>query len=168
MRGLGICVAFAIALSLLVTPEVEAARWGKIYVLKKRPPMRIRSMSSLLRKYSSKHVWPRKNDKKKWQLDFVAFFKQAPRDFEVKVRFFDITESKRFVAGDSIYLSKKGERILVSDMVLEKPKFRVNRRYSMIIINARTKYVLAKTKFWLRGKAETYSGRVVFSDKEAR
>jgi hypothetical protein len=153
---------------LITAPKpAEAGRSGRIYLLKKRPPPRLRSIGGFLRKYHTTKIWPDKRNKKEWRFEFMAFFKRKHNDLEVKVRFYDITSGKKFIAGDSIFLAKRGQKILASDMVLEKPRFQPNRKYLMYIVTAR-KVLLAQTKFWLRGKTETYSGRVTFSEKEAR
>ena len=154
------------------TAPVEARGLrGRIVITKRKPPFRFRGrghMMRFLRKYRVKHLWPRKTNKKQWKFEFMAFFKRATRDVQVKVKFFDITSApKRFLAGDSIYLSSRKQKILSSNMVLEKPRFQVNRKIQMYITNSRN-VVLAKTRFWLRGKGERYSGRVTFSDKEAK
>ena len=51
--------------------------------------------------------------------------------------------------------------------MLEKPRFNINRKYMMYITDARG-VSLAHTTFWLRGKGPRYSGRVTFSDEEAK
>ena len=165
---------------------------GKIIVVKRRAPMKFRSDGQFIRFLKvnkTKHVWPAapacpKGQKacggkciakkaachagsKRWKIRFFAFFKRKFNDVEVKVKFFDITEGKRFIAGDSIYLGSRGQPILASYMDLEAPPFAVNRKYAMYITTGRNN-LLASTQFWLRGKKETYSGKVTFSDDEAK
>ena len=160
------------AVTLCHAPPAEAGRRGKIYVLKKRLPFRIRSRGALLRfigKHRTKHLWPLKKDKKKWKLEFFAFFKRKVNDREVKVRFYDVTHgkiNKVFIEGDSIYLDKRGQRELASSFTLERGRFKINQKIMMYIVDARRR-LLSSTIFWLRGKGEVYSGRVTFSEKEA-
>ena len=170
-----ICIlSFGVILAALsVTPrEAVAGRRGNIYILKKRLPFHLRSRSALLRfvgKYRTKHVWPIKKDKKKWHLEFFAFFRRKVDDREVKVRFYDVTygrSNKVFIEGDSIYLQKRGQRELASSFTLERGRFKINRKIMMYIVDARRR-LLASTVFWLRGKGEVFSGRVTFSDKDA-
>ncbi len=165
--------ACLIGTTLCLAPApVEAGRRGQIYVLKKRLPFRLRSRRALLRfigKHRTKHLWPQKKDKKKWQLEFFAFFRRKVNDREVKVRFYDITHGKTnkvFIEGDSIYLDKRGQRELASSFTLERGRFKINRKILMYIVDAH-RHLLSQATFWLRGKGEVYSGRVTFSDKEA-
>jgi hypothetical protein len=84
------------------------------------------------------------------------------------VKFFDITpgSGQRFVAGDEQYTREKGSRVFASNIRLAKPEFEVNHRYMMTLESGRR--VLARTNFWLRGKGPNYTGRVEFSDEEAK
>ena len=150
--------------------RVHRAFRGKVVLLKKRPPASFRSdgaFVSFLRAHDAKHIWPQDKKEKAWNLEFFAFFKRPSNDVEVKVSFYDVTELRKLIESDSIYLAQRGEMILASNIVLQKPRFRINRKYAMYITTAHG-YELASTTFWLRGKAEVYSGRVTFSDEEAR
>ena len=143
---------------------------GKVVLLKKRPPPKFSSDGSFVRFLKAnrrKDIWPADKKETRWKVEFFAFFKRKHTDVEVKIKFFDVTEGKRFIAGDSIFLAQRGQPILSSNIVLEKPRFRVNRKYAMYITDAHNN-MLASATFWLRGKREVYSGRVNFSDDEAR
>lgn len=173
-----LAVLATITLLLLAAAPVDAkgpgrvhrAFRGQIVLLKKRAPMRFRSdgaFASFLRGNRLKHIWPKDKKETQWNLEFFAFFKRASNDVEVKVSFYDITEGRKLIDSDSIYLAQRGEMILASNIVLQKPRFRINRKYAMYVTTAHGQ-MLAATMFWLRGKAEVYSGRVTFSDDEAR
>ena len=62
---------------------------------------------------------------------------------------------------------QRGQSILASSVTLKRERFGVNRQIQMVVQTPRGK-VLSTAKFWLRGKGEVYSGRVTFSDEEAR
>lgn len=167
-------VLLAIALLPMSTgaenTKVERTFRGKIVVLKKRPPMSFPSQAAwikFLRSNKMDHIWPDKDNQKQWKFEFMAFFNGKLNDVEVNVKFYDVTEEKKFIAADSYYLDR-GQTIFASNMVLEQPRFEVNRKYQMFILSARTSKVLASTIFWLRGKGEVYSGRVTFSDEDTR
>lgn len=150
--------------------RVHSAFRGRIVLLKKRPPSSFASdgaFAGFLRAHDVKHVWPRDKKEQAWNLEFFAFLKRSSNDVEVKVSFYDITETRKLIDSDAIYLSQRGEMILASNIVLQKPRFRINRKYAMYITTAQGNQ-LATTTFWLRGKPEVYSGRVTFSDEEAR
>ena len=73
---------------------------------------------------------------------------------------------KKFVAGDAQYTRERGSRIFSSSIVLGKPEFDVRKHY-MMTIETRGR-VIAMTQFWLLGKGEQHSGKVEFSDAEAK
>jgi hypothetical protein len=167
----------AILLALPAPREAEARRSaverryaGKVVLLKKRPPMRFSSQSAwirFLRVNKMKYVWPKNKQKsEKWKFEFMAFFRRPLNDVEVKVRFTDVTDVKKFIAQDSFYLDR-GMTIFASNIEVERPPFAVNRKYLMQISSARGT-PLASTTFWLRGIGEVYSGRVTFTEEEAR
>jgi hypothetical protein len=68
--------------------------------------------------------------------------------------------------GDPQYTREKGSRIFGSSIILAKPEFDVRKHY-MMTIESRGR-VLASTQFWLLGKGANYSGKVEFSDADAR
>jgi hypothetical protein len=141
----------------------------KVIVFTKRAPMRFASASHWVRFMNAnrkQHLWPEKNNKKEWRFEWMAFWAQPLNDLEVTVKFYDITDPvKKLIAGDSFYLEKKGQRIYASNMMLNRPRFEVNRKYEMRVLSRQR--VLASTTFWLRGEKERYSGKVTFTDQEA-
>lgn len=144
---------------------------GQIVITKKRPPARFKSQGrfvSWLRRNRTRHVGSRRQTKKSWKFEFMAFFRQKLDDLEVKIRFFDITEGKKFIAADTFYIPNRGQRVLASNMQLEKPRFAVNRKYLMEVISPRRGLLLARTTFYLIGQQERYSGKVTFTEEEAR
>jgi hypothetical protein len=143
---------------------------GRIVIMLKRAPARFANPSSFIRFLQAnrkQHIWPDKNNKKEWRFEFMAFYARPLNDLEVTVKFYDVTEGKKFVAADTFYTPQKGQRILASSMTLNKPRFEVNRKYQMYVLSAR-QAVLASTEFWLRGEKEHYSGRVTFTDDETK
>jgi hypothetical protein len=171
--GLLICVAF---LSMSARPS-EAAKpedvfKGKIIITKNRLPMKFSSQGafiSALQKGKIDKIWPseEKGETGKWNLEYIAFFAQPLDDSEIQVKFYDITGGeKKYVAGDPQMTRERGSRIFGASIELAKPEFDVRKHYMMTIENrGRT---LATTTFWLLGKGANYSGKVEFSDAEAK
>ncbi|MFH1131537.1 MAG: hypothetical protein V1754_09385 [Pseudomonadota bacterium] len=169
---------FALAV-LLSSSEVGQARdrmvedvfAGEVIILARRAPSKIGSRGAFIKflKGNRKNdVWSARDDRKKWRVEFMAFFENPLNDVEVKFRIYDITEGKKYVAGDSFFTPRRGERILASNVLLEADQgFSPNRKYFMQLISGRNK-LLAKTTFWLRGKGEEFTGKVTFSDEEAK
>ena len=163
---------------LLFTARAEAAKpedvfKGRIIITAKRLPTRFGSEGAFLaalRNQSVDKVWPveeKGNDHAIWKIEYIAFFARPLNDNEITLKFWEIAPgAQRFVAGDEQYMREKGSRIFASSIELAKPDFETNKKYSMTI--ERAGRVLARTEFWLRGKGPNYSGKVEFSDEEAK
>jgi len=171
--GLGLVAALLLALA----PPVSAAKpedvfKGKIIITKNRLPLRFSSEGafvSALQKGKIDKIWPseEKGDTGKWNLEYIAFFAQPLDDSEIQVKFYDITAGeKKFVAGDPQMTRERGSRIFGASIELAKPEFDVRKHY-MMTIESRGR-TLATTTFWLLGKGESHSGKVEFSDAEAK
>jgi hypothetical protein len=144
---------------------------GRIIITKKRLPLRFSSQAAFVQALQSgktDKIWPTEEDgdKGKWNIEYIAFFERPLDDSEIQVKFYDITAGKKFVAGDPQYTREKGSRIFGSSIELAKPEFDVRKHY-MMTVESRGR-VLATTSFWLLGKGANYSGKVEFTDSEAR
>ena len=115
-------------------------------------------------------VWPTEEkgpEQGTWDIEYIGFFAQPLNDSEIQVKFYDITSGdKRYVAGDPQYTRERGSRVFSSSIQLAKPEFDVRKHY-MMTMESRG-HVIATTSFWLLGKGAQYSGKVEFSDQEAR
>ena len=94
-----------------------------------------------------------------------------PEQFIAEVKFFDITnkaKKPRFVTSDSQYTSKRGERVLFNSIVVEKGEelFHINHKYLMRLESK--KKIIATATFTLRGKGPKYSGKVTFTEEDAK
>lgn len=180
MKSVKWLVVAAVATVLVVSAtETQAGKGlrvpgsirGKVFILSKRPPARFGSggaMVGFLRRHKLTHVWPHKKHKDRWKLEIMAFFRSPLNDIEVQVKFYDVTARRKFRMQDSIYMTGRGQEILATSLELMKDDFEINRHYEMQLVSKRQKRVVAKTRFWLRGKGEVYSGRVEFSDEDAK
>ena len=146
---------------------------GKIIITKNRLPLRFSSAGAFvaaLQKSKTDKIWPTEEkgpEQGTWDLEYVAFFAQPLNDSEIQVKFYDITEgSKRYVAGDPQYTREKGPRIFGSSIQLAKPDFDARKHYLMTVESRQR--TIASTQFWLLGKGANYSGKVEFSDSEAK
>jgi hypothetical protein len=145
---------------------------GKIIITKNRLPMRFSSPGafvSALQKNKIDKIWPTEehgDDKGTWNLEYLAFFARPLDDSEIQVKFYDITQGKKYVAGDPQYTRERGSRIFGSSIELAKPEFDVRKHYEMTIESRGQ--TIATTTFWLLGKGANYSGKVEFSDSEAK
>ena len=144
---------------------------GKIIITKNRLPMKFSSQGafvSALQKGKIDKIWPveEKGDTGKWNIEYIAFFAQPLDDNEIQVKFFDITRREEVRRRRPQYTREKGSRIFGSSIELAKPEFDVRKHY-MMTIESRGR-VIARPRFWLLGKGANYSGKVEFSDDEAK
>ena len=144
---------------------------GRIIITKKRLPMRFSSAGAFIQAVNAgktDKLWPTEEDGEKgsWNVEYIAFFAQPLNDNEIQVKFYDITAGRKYVAGDAQYTNQRGSRIFSSSITLAKPEFDVRKHY-MMTAESRG-HVIATTSFWLLGKGANYSGKVEFSDSEAK
>ena len=172
-KRLGLVLAFLVLASVgsASAAAPEDVFKGKIIITKNRMPLRFSSQGAFvaaLQKNKTDKIWPaeEKGDTGKWNIEYIAFFATPLNDSEIMVKFYDITSGKKFVAGDPQYTREKGSRIFGSSIELAKPEFDVRKHY-MMTIESRGR-VIAMTQFWLLGKGEQHSGKVEFSDAEAK
>ena len=146
---------------------------GRIIITENRLPTRFSSESAFaqtVQRSSIDRVWPAEekgNDHAIWKFEYIAFFARPLNDNEITVKFWEISGGvQRFVRGDEQYTRERGSRIFSASITVEKPDFETNKQYLMTVESGSR--VLAQTKFWLRGKGPKYSGKVEFTDEEAR
>ena len=173
-KRLGLVLAFLVLASVgsASAAAPEDVFKGKIIITKNRLPMKFSSQGafiSALQKGKIDKIWPteEKGETGKWNIEYIAFFAQPLDDSEIQVKFYDITDGgKKFVAGDPQMTRDKGSRIFGASIELAKPEFDIRKHY-MMTIESRSR-TIATTTFWLLGKGANYSGKVEFSDAEAK
>ena len=147
---------------------------GRIILTKERLPTQFPSAGAFIaavRKAQIDRVWPKEEKKNPddtvWFVEYIAFFAKPLNDNEVNLKFWEVGGgSQRFVAGDEQYTRDKNTRVFAANIRLGKPEFEENKKYLMTMESGRR--VIASTTFWLRGKGPNYSGKVEFSDDEAK
>jgi hypothetical protein len=171
--------AVALALgAMLLSSGAQAAKpedvfKGRIIITDSRLPTRFSSEGAFVQaihRASIDKVWPTEekgNDVAVWKFEYIAFFARPLNDNEITVKFWEIgLGSQKFVAGDEQYTRERGSRIFSASITVAKPEFDTNKQYLMTIESGTR--VLAQTRFWLRGKGPKYSGKVEFTDEEAK
>jgi hypothetical protein len=177
MLKLGRALMFVFGTVLFVTAayaaKPEDVFKGRIVIMEGRLPSRFATEGAFVQAIhhaSIDKVWPleeKGNDHAIWKLEYIAFFARPLNDNEITVKFWEIGGgSQRFVAGDEQYTRERGSRIFSASITVAKPEFETNKQYLMTVESG--SHVLAQTKFWLRGKGPTYSGKVEFTDEETK
>jgi hypothetical protein len=159
--------------SVALAAKPEDLFKGRIIITKDRLPTRFSSEGAFvaaIRRAQIDRVWPKEekgNDHAIWVLEYIAFFAAPLNDNEVTLKFWEEAGgSRRYIAGDEQYTSDRKTRVFAANITLGKPEFEENKRYLMTMESRRR--VIASANFWLRGKGANYSGKVEFSDDEAK
>ncbi len=143
---------------------------GKILFSKKRFPTSARSpgaYTAKLKKQRTDKFWENKK-KKEWKVYYAAFFKRTYNDLEVTIKLWDTNGGKKTLGGSfEQYLDRRGERVIISYVTLERQYFGVNKRILMTIEDHRGT-VYAKGYFRIYGEAEKYTGSVSFTEEETK
>ena len=169
--------AVAVA-ALMLVPALADARKpedvfaGKIMIMRSRLPEHFRSAEdfiSQVKRSSLTTLWADKlgENKGKWKFEYIAFFSQPLDDLEVSLRFYDVTGgARRFLAESQTFVSHRGDRMFGSNMTIGAPEFDPNKK--LLITMENRGRVLAQANLIIRGEGPHYSGRVEFTDEEAR
>ena len=141
---------------------------GKIMTSTKRYPLSAKSKDayiSAIKKQSATNFQEDK-EKKQWKIYFAAFLTVPLNDVEYMIKFYDVTSGPQQLLGASeSFNDTRVQKTIVSNIVLEKKSFVVNKTLLMTIEN-RGK-VLASGRFKILGEGEKFTGKVNFSDEEA-
>lgn len=108
-------------------------------------------------------------DKKtgKVQVYYAAFFAQPVNDIQANFVIYDITGGQRVKKGSwEAFLGRKGERALFNSVELDKEDLEMNKKYLFAIEVQRR--IIASGEVILRGEGPKYSGKVEFSEDEAK
>jgi len=120
-----------------------------------------------LKKQRSDKFWENKA-KKQWKIYYAAFFKRKFNDLEVTVKLWDVSSGKKQLGGSfEQYLDKRGERVIISYVLLERKFFGVNKKILMTIEDHRGT-VYASGSFRILGEGEKYTGSVSFTEEETK
>lgn len=159
--------------TLLVSGTAEARKpedifAGRIITAKKDIPRSARSARAYvhkLKKLRTRRFWENET-KHQWKVYFAAFFRRPLNDLEVTITMYDVTRrhEKHMLSTFTQYLGRRGQRALISHVVLQRKFFGVNKEILMVISNHH--HVLASSYFQIRGKAPHYSGNVNFTKAE--
>lgn len=169
-------VAFAIAGAFLpdgAVPHAEAQRLrAQVYVTQARIPRGLseKALVGFARGHQARTMAESSEAEiaqRKWLGNMVVSFNAPPGDLEYHALFYDLTDGSRvFVDDMAIYLNGRDQRTYVQRLNLERPRFRPNRRYELVITVRRAE--VGSTRFETRGEEPRRSGQVDFSVEDTR
>ena len=141
---------------------------GRIMMSVKRYPLSAKSKAAYtaaIRKQSTTKFMENKENQS-WKIYFAAFLKKPLNDVEYVIKFYEVGRGTQQLLGASeAFNDERGQKTIVSNIVLEKKSFGVNKELMMTIENKGQ--VLASGRFKILGEGERFSGKVEFSEEEA-
>jgi hypothetical protein len=170
LTTLGVLAFITFALVAQVRARAAAHLPGQVFITKKHfsqtgQPAR----ASTVRSEEVRMVWPAEeegNEVTKWKVDFVALLDQPLGDYQVELKFWDVTKGgARYVTSRVQLTRDKLARVVVGELGLASPEFERNHRYLMRVDGPRG--ALAEVSFWLRGTPARYDGHVDFGEGDA-
>jgi hypothetical protein len=167
-----LAVSFVLA-ALMISPALAGdpnqVFKGKIMTSTKRYPLSSKSKDAYIasvRKQSGTNFQENK-ETHTWKIYFAAFLKVPLNDVEYMIKFYEIGRGGNQLLGASeAFNDERGQKTIVSNITLEKKSFGVNKELLMTIESKGT--VLASGRFKILGEGEKFSGKVNFSEDEAK
>jgi hypothetical protein len=149
-------------------PVPEDYLKGRIIISDKALPTKwssVGSFVSTLKNLNKGTLW---YDKKSGKLtvQYAAFFAKPVEDVQVNLVLYDITNGAHTQKVSTENFMTRGDRVLFNSVVFDKEDIEGNKKYLMTIEDRRR--VIASGTFILREEGPHYSGKVNFSDEEAK
>ena len=102
----------------------------------------------------------------KLKIEYAAFFAQAVNDVQVDLLIFDITNGANTQMGAAEQFMNRGDRVIFNSVTFDSEDFEMNKKYRLVILSRHRP--IATGEFILRGEGPHYSGKVTFSEEEAK
>ncbi len=141
---------------------------GKLIISDKPFPMHWNSVGSYVSQLKGMNKGTLWYDKKtgKLRLEYAAFFARPVDDVQVQLVIYDVTNGTKEQKTSTENFMHRGDRVLFNTITLDKEDFPMNKKY-LLAIQQRGKTIASGTVI-VRGEAEKYSGKVNFTDEEAK
>lgn len=141
---------------------------GRIIISDKRLPTSWHSVSSYVSQLKAMNKGTLWYDKKsgKLTLQYAAFFARPVNDVQVMLVLYDITHGAHQQKLSTEQFMTKGDRVLFNSVEFDQQDIEGNRKYLMAL--EERGHIIASGTFILRAEGPHYSGRVTFTDDEAK
>lgn len=166
---LGLLMLAGSAGTALAGPVPEDLLKGQVIISDSSLPTRWTSAAAYAAQLKKMHKKSLTYDKKtgKVQVYYAAFFEKAVNDVQVNFVIYDITGGAKARKGAwEAFLGGKGQRVLFNSVELDKEDLEMNKQYRFVIESKGKPIAYADVK--LLGEAPKYSGKVEFSEEEAK
>ena len=170
LRWLALCViALALAPGLvLAKTNPEDMLKGKVIISEKPIPRKWSSVGSYVAQLKALNKTTFWYDKKtgKVTVQYAAFFAQPVNDVQVNLVVYDITGGAHTQKVSSENFMNRGDRVIFNSVTLDAQDMEGNKKYLFAIEYGHR--VIASSTIILRVEQEKYSGKVSFSEDEAK
>ena len=141
---------------------------GRIIISDKRLPMKWTSVPAYVGQLKGLNKTTLWYDKKtnKLKLEYAAFFAKPVNDVQVDLVIYDITNGVSTRKTSTEQFMNRGERVLFNSVTFDNEDFEMNKKYKFVIESRHA--AIAWGEFILRGEGPHYSGKVTFSEDEAK
>jgi hypothetical protein len=173
MRIVARAVVFLAAIAVVTgvpgaLAEVASRYAGQVILFDARPPSQWRTdgiFHAFVRQHRTNRIVAREDGN--WSLEYMAFFRNPVGDREVQVLFYDVHEAERYISSYSLYLQDPRDRVVGGSARLDRPDFRPN-RYYRVIVTSRQRTIAELERFALIGDEPERTGRVDFTVEDTR
>jgi hypothetical protein len=144
---------------------------GRVVVSDKSFPLESKSPQAYIAsvKKQSKDRFMEDKEKGQWKIYYAAFFKKPLNDLEVKCTVYDVTDgSQRFIDSWDEYLAERNQRVIIGNVKLKRQDGKVNPNSKIMIVMESHGSIVATASFYIIGEAKKFSGKVEFSEDEAK
>lgn len=149
-------------------PMPEDLLKGKVIISDQRIPLKWSSAGAYAAQLKGLNKGALWYDKKsgKVKIEYAAFFARPINDVQVNLVIYDVTGGERDRRGSWEQFMNKGDRALFNSITLDKEDFPINKKYRLVIEDRGS--AIASGEVIVRGEGPHYSGRVEFSEDEAK
>jgi hypothetical protein len=171
LASLTLVALVSVAFSAHAAKKPEDVFGGRVIVSDKSFPLESKSAQAYIAsvKKQSKDRFMEDKEKGQWKVYYAAFFKKPLNDLEVKCTVYDVTDgSQRFIDSWDEYLAERGQRVIIGNVKLKRQEGKVNPNSKILIVMESHGSIVATASFYIIGEAKKFSGKVEFSEDEAK
>jgi len=152
----------------VTTPTAEAQRLrARVYITQNRIPRRLseRGLIRFARSHRARRLRETTDEpipERQWKAEMVVSFNRPVGDLEFQGLFYDMEGGARRFIGPpmSVFVNNRDEKTFVQRLRLDRPQFKPNNRYEIVITVRRNE--VGRARFETTGERVQHSGEVTF------
>ena len=168
LMGAALILAVGAGGYALTPPKAEGQRLrARVYLTQHRIPRRLteRGLIRFARGHNARRLRETTDQpipERKWKAEMVVSFNRAVGDLEFQALFYDLEGGARRFIGPplSVFVNSRDEKTFVQRIRLERPQFKPNNRYEVVVTVRRQE--VGRARFETIGERVRHSGEVTF------